>query len=189
MRRAGLLITIILATLSLGRDVCAQKPTESSEYEIKAGYIYNFPKYVEWPAAARGSVDAPIIIGVLGDDSFADALSDIVAGKKLSERKLVVRKLKWSKEPKELKDCTMVYVAASEAAHGDDVIQLLKGSPILTIGDFRDFAKHGGIINFFLENNNVRFEANVEAAKQSDLTISSQMLIRAKIVATGLSWR
>lgn len=188
MRRAGTLFAIIIASLSLSWSAYAQKPTESSEYVIKAGFIYNFAKYVEWPAAAYPNADSPIVIGVLGDDSFASELGDVVDGKKINGRRLVLKKLKWTKDTKELKDCNMLYIAASEAAHGDEVIQLLKGSPILTIADFRDFARHGGMINFILEDNKVRFELNVEAAKQSNFNISSLLLGSSKIV-NSLSWR
>jgi len=100
-----------------------------------------------------------------------------------------VKKVKWSKDPRDFKDCTLLYIASSEAAHGDEVIQLLKGAPTLTVADFPDFTKHGGMINFFLEDSKVRFEVNSEAARQSDLAISSQILSRAKIITTGLGWR
>ena len=189
MRRAGILTLFMIAALILGRDACAQKSADSPEYLIKAGFIYNFAMYVEWPAAVWASADSPIVIGVLGDDSFANTVADIVVAKKIKDRKLVVRKLRWSKDARELKDCNIVYIAPGEAARGDDVIQQLKGLPILSVADFPDFTKHGGIIGFYLESDKVRFEVNQEAAKQSDLTISSQMLIRGKLVPTGSSWR
>jgi hypothetical protein len=189
MRRAGILIAFMIAALILGRDACAQKSADSPENLIKAGLIYNFAIYVEWPAAVWANADSPIVIGVLGDDSFANTVADIVVAKKINNRKLVVRKLRWSKDARELKDCNMVFIAPGEAARGDDVIQQLKGLPILTVADFPDFTKHGGIIGLFLDYDKVRFEVNLEAAKQSDLTISSQMLIRARIVPTGSSWR
>jgi len=187
MRRAALLFAIIIASLTLGRDVCAQKPDNISEDAVKAAFIHKFAIFVEWPASKFATPDAPISIGVLGDDSFADGLAGIVDSKIVKTRKFKVSKLKWSKDLKdsrELKDCHMVYIAASESAHGDELIQILKGMPILTIADFYGFARHGGIINFVQEDNSVRFEVNPEAAKQSDLTISSQFLQIAKIVHT-----
>jgi hypothetical protein len=128
---------------------------------------------------------------VLGDDSFAQRLTnDGVPTKKIGARKLAVKKMKWTKDPKDFKDCTLLYIASAEAAHGDEVIQMLKGTPILTVADFPDFTRHGGMMSFFLaEDSKVGFEVNVEAAKKSDLAISSQILSRAKIVPTGLGWR
>jgi len=101
----------------------------------------------------------------------------------------VVTKLKWSKDPKDFKDCTMLYVALPEAAHGDELIRMLKGSSTLTIADFTGFARHGGVINMFLDDSKVRFEVNVDAAKESSLNFSSQLLSVAKIVHTDPGWR
>src|SRR5262245_57445261 len=120
MRRIGILI-IIIASLALGRDVCAQKPQDVSESYAKAVALYNFPKLVEWPATVFPNADSPIAICVLGDDSFAAELEQAVDGKKATTRKLAVKRLKWNKDPKELKECTMLYIAAAEAAHGDDI--------------------------------------------------------------------
>jgi hypothetical protein len=190
MRRTGIVIAIILTLLAPGPGGArAQKQADTSEDLVKAGFLYNFAIYVTWPVSAWANADSPITNCVLGDDSFAQTLADAVTSKKISARRLAVKKLKWSKDPKEFKDCTLLYIASSEAAHGDEVIQMLKGAPILTVADFPDFTKHGGMINFFLEDSKVRFEVNADAAKQSDLAISSQILIRAKIVPTGLSWR
>jgi len=189
MRRAATLAAIIIAALTLGRDAVAQKSAEVSENYAKAVAIYNFALFVEWPASVFPNSDSPIVIGVLGDDAFANDLGDAVDGKKVNGRKLAPKRLKWSKDPKDLKSCNMLYIAAAESGHGDEVIQMLKGKPILTIADFPEFASHGGIINLVLEDNKIRFVVNTESAKQSDLVISSRLLTLVKIVQTGLSWR
>jgi uncharacterized protein DUF4154 len=190
MRRAGILIAMMLTLLTPRSEVRAQKSADTSEDFVKAGLYYNFAIYVTWPASAFSSADAPITYCVLGDESFAQRLStDWVTTKKIGTRKLAVKKMKWSRDLRDFKDCTLLYISSSESAHGDDVIQMLKGAPILTVADFPDFTKHGGMINFFIEDSKVRFEVNAEAARQSDLAISSQVLIRAKIVPTGLGWR
>jgi len=189
MRRTGILIAIILTLLAPGPGARAQKPADTSEDLVKAGLLYNFAIYVTWPNSAWANTDSPIMNCVMGDDSLAQTLNGVVAPKKINARNLVVKKVKWSKDPRDFKDCTLLYIASSEAAHGDEVIQLLKGAPTLTVADFPDFTKHGGMINFFLEDSKVRFEVNSEAARQSDLAISSQILSRAKIITTGLGWR
>ena len=189
MRRAGILIAMMLTLLTLGPEVRAQKSADTSEDFVKAGMFYYFAMYVTWPTTAFSSAEAPITYCVLGDDSFAQKLTDTVTSKKIGLRKLAVKKMKWSREAKDYKECALLYVGSTEASHGDDVIQMLKGAPILTVADFPDFTKHAGIMNFVIEDSKVRFEVNVEAAKQSDLAISSQMLSKAKIVPTGLGWR
>jgi len=157
--------------------------SDSSEYLIKAGFIYNFAKLVEWPASASAQGN-PITIGVLGNDSFADVLDRTVDGKKIDGRSFVVKRMRW----KDLKDynCHILFIAAQESAHADEVIQGLKNLPVLTISETAGFAKRGGMINFTLQDSKVRFEANVDAAKQAGLNISSRLLSLASIVQTGM---
>jgi hypothetical protein len=190
---------MILTLLTPRPEARAQKSADVPEDELKAAMLYNFDMYVTWPAAAWANANSPYTNCVLGDDSFAQTLTDVVVSpkkvgdvvtsRKIGTRKLAVRKLKWSRDAKDYKECTLLYIASSEAAHGDEVIQMLRGMPTLTVADFPEFTKHGGMINFFLEDSKLRFEVNVESARQSDLTIGSQILSRAKIVPTGFGWR
>ena len=194
LRRLGILIAILGMTLNGTPLAYAQTgdAPDSSEYLIKAGFIYNFAKFVEWPSAAFAQPDSPIVIGVLGTDPFGSVLDRLVQDKKIGQRGFVVRRYKWGKDLKDLKDlrdCKILFVSASEKAHTDEIIQLVKWLPILTIGETPGFAERGGVIRFTLEENRVRFEVNVDAAHQADLNISSRLLTLAKIIpqaaATG----
>ena len=189
MRRAAILIAMILTLLTPRPEARAQKGAETSEDVVKAGLLYQFAVYVTWPASAWANADSPLTFCVLGDDSFAQTLNDVVSPKKIGTRKLAVRKVKWSRDAKDFKECSLFFISSSDANHGDEVIQMLKGAPVLTVAEFPDFTKHGGIMNVFLEDSKFRFEVNADAAKQSDLAISSQILSRAKIVPTGMGWR
>jgi len=184
MKKAGLLIVItcLLSAMALGSHAEVLDSSDSSEYLIKAGFIYNFAKLVEWPTISFAQPDSPIVIGILGEDPFGATLDKIVADKKINGRGLAVKRLKWSRDLKDLKDCNILFVSTSEKEHIESVIDAMKGLPILTIGDAPGFAKRGGVMNFVLEDNKVRFEVNVEAAKHADLTISSRLLTLAKIV-------
>ena len=175
-------ITCLLSAMALGSHADTLDSSDSSEYLIKAGFIYNFAKLVQWPTTAFPQPDSPIVIGILGDDPFGATLDRIVADKKINGRGFVVRRLKWTKDFKDLKDCNILFVSFSERDHIDSVVDMMKWLPILTIGDAPGFAKRGGIMNFTLEDNKVRFEVNVEAAKHADLTISSRLLTLARIV-------
>jgi hypothetical protein len=182
MKQARLIAVITMClTLALGAKAQALDSSDSSEYLIKAGFIYNFAKLVEWPTTAFAQPDSPIVIGILGDDPFGATLDRIVADKKINGRGFAVKRLKWSKDLKDLKDCNILFVSSSEKEHIDSVVDSVKWLPILTIGDAPGFARRGGIINFTLEENRVRFEVNVEAAKNAVLTISSRLLALAKI--------
>ena len=184
MKKVGLLIVItcLLSAMALGGHAEGLDSSDSSEYLIKAGFIYNFAKLVEWPTASFAQPDSPIVIGILGEDPFGATLDRIVADKKINGRGFAVKRVKYSRDFKDLRDCNILFVSSSEKEHIESVIDAMKGLPILTIGDAPGFAKRGGIINFMLEDNKVRFEVNVEAAKHADLTISSRLLTLARIV-------
>jgi hypothetical protein len=184
MKKVGLLIVItcLLSAMALGSHAEALDSSDSAEYLIKAGFIYNFAKLVEWPTASFAQPDSPIVIGILGEDPFGATLDRIVADKKINGRGFAVKRVKWSRDFRDLRDCNILFVSSSEKEHIESVIDAMKGLPILTIGDAPGFAKRGGIINFLLEDNKVRFEVNVEAAKHADLTISSRLLTLARIV-------
>jgi len=152
---------------------------DSSEYLIKAGFIYNFANLMQWPANTFSNPDAPIVVGILGADTSRGILDEVLAGKKVNGRSFTVKHLKRGMD---LKGCNIVFVSASENAHLDEILRLVKNLPILTIGETPTFAERGGIINFIVINDKVRFEVNVEAAKQADISISSRLLALAKIV-------
>lgn len=183
-RRLGILIVALSVSLSWAPDACTQvrDASDSSEYLIKAGFIFNFAKFVEWPTAAFPASDSPIVIGILGTDPFGTIIDQIVQDKKIGARGFVVKRLRWGTDLKDLKDCKILFVGASEKAHVDELVQIVKGLPILTVGETPGFAEHGGVIRFVLEDNRVRFEVNVEAAHQADLTISSRLLTLARII-------
>jgi hypothetical protein len=172
-------VCMICAALALPSQAQTGNSSDSSEYLIKAGFTYNFAKLMQWPASSFPQPDSPIVIGILGNDPFESTLDAVLAGKKVNDRGFVVKHLKWGTD---IKGCNILYVSTSEAAHLDEVFHMLKGLPILTIGQMPDFARRGGIINFVLEDDKVRFEVNVEAAKQADINISSRLLALAKII-------
>jgi YfiR/HmsC-like len=190
-RRLAISILVIGMTLNWASPAGAQTgdASDSSEYLIKAGFIYNFAKFVEWPSASFSQPDAPIVIGILGTDPFGNVLDRIVADKKIGSRGFVVRRYKWGKDLKDLRDCQILFVSASEKAHSDEIVEFVKWLPILTIGETPGFAERGGVIRFTLEDNRVRFEVNVDAAHKANLNISSRLLTLAKIIPQSASAR
>jgi hypothetical protein len=167
---AGCLMCLALAVPALAQT---GDPSDSSEYLIKAGFTYNFAKLMEWPATAFPQADSPIVIGILGIDPFGGTMDEVLKGKTVNGRGFVVKHLKWGMD---VKDCNILFVSSSEVVHMDDLFRIVRGLPILTIGETPGFAQRGGIINFVLEDNKVHFEVNVEAAKQANITISSRLL-------------
>ena len=190
MRQLKLGIALAVTLLMFGFEATAQDidSSDSSEYLIKAGFIYNFAKLVEWPASAFAQPGHSMVIGVLGNDSFAATLERVVDGKKIESRPLLVKRLKWNKDFKDC-GCQILFIASPESSRADEMIQLLKGTSVLTIAETPGFTKRGGIIDFTLEDSKVRFEVNVDAARQVGLNISSRLLSLAKIVQTNITSR
>ena len=184
LRRIGILIIALSVSLSWAPGALAQDrdSSNSSEYLIKAGFIFNFAKFVDWPPTTFAQPDSPIVIGILGTDPFGAIIDQIVQDKKIGGRGFVVKRLKWGTDLKDLKECKILFVGASERVHIDELVQIVRGLPILTVGETPGFAEHGGVIRLVLEDNRVRFEVNVDAARQAGLTISSRLLTLARII-------
>jgi hypothetical protein len=167
----------LLSLCFLGPLSSAVQAQSSSEYQVKAAFLYNFAKFVDWPAEAFAGSNGRLIIGVIGDDPFGGALDQAINGKAINGRPLVVRRLKWSQD---LRSCHIIFISSSERQRLPQIIQNLKGASVLTVGDMGQFNQHGGIINFILEANKVRFEINSRGADQARLRISSKLLALAK---------
>ena len=182
LRAVVALLPILLAGVTLN----AQNTSGSSEYLIKAGFIYNFANLVQWPSTSFAQPDSPIVIVILGEDHFGATLDHALEGKKVNARPFVIKRARSVSELQRAlgpqKECQILYVSSSEMSHLSEAIQMLRGVPVLTIGETPGFAKNGGIINLILEDNKVRFEVNVQAAKEADLNISSRLLALARII-------
>ena len=142
---------------------------------MKAAFLYNFAKFVEWP----GDPDASLILGILGDDPFGAAIDQLVAGKTVNGRALAVKRLKWGQD---LRQCQILFISSSEQKRLPQIIASLRGASVLTVGETDAFLSSGGIIRFVLEGSKVRFEINAGAAEQAHLKLSSKLLALAKNV-------
>lgn len=148
-----------------------------SEYELKAAFLYQIVKFVELPAAGEGS----LTLCVLGGNPFGP-LFDSLAEQARGTRRIAVRPLDASAEPA---GCAMLYVAPGAERHLDRVVALARGSGMLTLGDSEGFARRGVMLNFYPEQDKLRFEINLEAARLGRVTISSRLLSLARIVDAG----
>jgi hypothetical protein len=180
-RRAALswIVSCVVVFVTLAASPAALAQAAGQEYQVKAVFLFNFVQFVEWPSTAFSSPEAPFRIGVLGDDPFAGALEAAVQGETVRQRALVIER---ASRIEALLGCHVVFVARSERALVGPILAATLGKPILTVGDMPDFARGGGIINFYLEGNKVRFEINRAAAQGNGLKLSSQLLGLARIV-------
>jgi hypothetical protein len=178
---AGLRILLGLTAGALAfapREAPAQLAVPN-EYQVKAAYLFNFVQFVEWPSAAFANSDAPICIGVLGEDPFGKALEETVRGETVQNRKLVVQR---SRRVENLKDCHLVFISKSETERVSGILDDLDPVPVLTVSETQGFAQRGGIVNLYLTGNKVRFEINPAAARRKGLKISSELLSLGKII-------
>jgi hypothetical protein len=166
-------LAALILVLAAGRVPDARgELSRLQEYEIKAAYIYNFAKYVEWPADSFASESAPLILGILGDNPFGPHLEKI-AGKSVRGRKLVIREIN---DYHNIVPCHLLYISTSEAKNLKEIASILAEQPVLTIADMKNFIVGDGMINLVVQKNKVRFIINPRKAKKQGLTISSLLL-------------
>lgn len=149
-----------------------------SEGAIKAAYLANFAKLVEWPASALAGEKA-LIIGVVGRDAVADEVARTLAGANVGGRRIEVRRLA-AVDAGALLGCHVIFVSDSE--RGEAIIGAVRGRPVLVVGEAENFARRGGALGFVSEGGNVKFEANAKAAALNGLTVSSRLLRVAREV-------
>lgn len=151
-----------------------------TEYEVKAGYLYNFTKYITWPETSFSSDEEPFIIGIYGKDPFGLILYQVLRGQKLYGRNW---KIKYYFEVKEIDKCHLLFVARASKTELIAIAEKIKNKPILTVGDeIEDFCETGGIINFTGKYDKKRFQINNNQALKVKLTISSKLLILSRII-------
>ncbi len=146
------------------------------EGDVKAAFVLNFMKFVEWPASAFRSPEAPIVLSVLGDDPTAASISSL-DGKKVSGRRVVVRKVPGLSE---MEKCHVLFVGASEKAELAPVLGAVQRWPVLTVADFEGFAGRGGTIGFIRQDNRVGFEINEESARKAGLKVNAKLFYLGK---------
>ncbi len=151
----------------------------SREYQVKAVFLFNFAQFVEWPATAFSGPDAPLSLCVLGDDPFGTALQEAVHGETIANRRLEARH---SRRVEDLVNCQMLFISKSEEQHIGEILAELDVMAILTVSEVEGFARRGGNINFYLEENKVRFEINPDAAQSRGIKMNAQLLSLGKIV-------
>jgi len=173
------------AWLVVGFQAVAAPPvsapvTRAPEYALKAAYLFNFIQFIQWPSNDLSAVNAPVVIALLGEDPFGGALDQAVKDKTVHGRRFEIRRVK---NPGELRDCHVLFVCGSESRRIPEILAAVRKKGILTVSDIEWFAEQGGMINFFTENNRVRFKINPDAAEGAGIRISSQLLKLGMIVS------
>jgi hypothetical protein len=169
------------ACLGLWCESCLVGRAEGSltEYQVKALYLLNFIKYVDWPPNTIAGSNAPTTIGLCGESKLGEALKIVAAGKSIGGRLIAIREIGATND---FSPCQILFISDAESFRMRQILEKASALPILTVGEGAAFAQNGGIINFVLKNGTVRLEINLSAAKKAGLTISSRLLAVADVV-------
>jgi hypothetical protein len=181
VRRLSLLAFVFLFAAGAGKRTGAQ--TAAEEYRVKAAFIFHFAQLVEWPAERATGADNSLVLCTLGEDPFQGLLEGTVAGKAVGNRILRVRHLG---QPQDMQACQIVFLGRAQSKQIPTLVSALHQAPVLTVGETAGFLDAGGMIDFLLEDNKVRFEVNLDAAESADLKIGSRLLVLAeRVVGEG----
>ena len=173
----GKLFLILGVLCSLAVVAPAQSATE---YQVKAAFLFNFAKFVEWPPGSFPSESAPFHICIFGRDPLGTELQEIARNKMVNGRKLEISQIS---DLQQARSCHILFVSSSARMPMKQILESLRGISVLTVGDSKGFAERGGMINFLLENDRVQFEVNRKAAEEAGLKIDSKLLSVARLVS------
>ena len=174
MRRHPALVAAIL-----GMVIAVGAQPHLDEYQVKAAFLYNFAKFVDWPPQGFKDAADPIAICIAGETPIYAQLDSAVAGKMAGNRSFAVRKVS---DAQHTDGCHILFIGLAEQKHMPALLAGIRKWGVLTVGETPEFIPNGGVVNFKLESGRVRFEINLEAAEQEQLRISSKLLSLAEIV-------
>ena len=146
---------------------------------MKAAFLFNFTKFIDWPDSAFSDVHAPIVLGIVGDDPFGSDLNQIVAGQMVKGRAISIRKYRFGED---LRHCHILFVSSSEQNHIPDILLSVQGASLLTVSDADRFADAGGMMQFVVEESRVHFIVNWDASTRVHLEISAKLLALAHVI-------
>lgn len=172
-------VGLLLFVLS---NATAQEP-KPTQYDVEAVYLLNFAKFVRWPQTPANN--QPFSICVFGDDPFGPALARTISGEKLDGRPVMNKQIS---SPEEASACSILYIHASDPNRIAGVLSQVQGLPVLTVSDMPNFLERGGIIQFVLIGDRVRFEVNLQPTNQDGLMLSSELLkvaVKVKAAKAG----
>ncbi len=170
------MLLLAAVTPAAGADAAFAGPR--AEYLIESALLYNFTKFVEWPPAALGGNGMPFEVGVAGDDAIISVLRATLRNKTVNGHPVEVRRIDHGADPK---GCLVLYVGGSDRREAARILLATGESPVLTVGDYPEFSRKGGVVALIHESNRIRFEINLDAAERAGLEISSQLLRLAAI--------
>jgi uncharacterized protein DUF4154 len=182
MARPKHLLAVLLAAGLAPEAPLPAQTKAAGEYEVKAAFLYNFARYVEWPPDKLPTAGEAFVVTVLGEDPFGDTLDAIVRDRTIHDRRLTVRRVA---RVEDVGGSQILFISRSEAEDLPRILQRLEAAPILTVGETAQFAERGGMIRFRRDGERIAFDINLASTERAGLRISSQLLKLARIVGPG----
>ena len=166
-------LVVVIASGLLGVPGLHAQHSKPTDFQVKAAYLYNFGRFIEWPANVAPAKTGSFNICVLGEDPFGPALDATLGGETIGSQKVAARRIS---SPRESGDCRILFISSTEANRLNKIIESVDKTAVLTVSDAPQFSQHGGMIQFVLEGNRIRFEVNLSATQRAGLTLSSELL-------------
>jgi|ERR1017187_1889484 hypothetical protein len=170
--RRALSVVCLVSLLAFDRGLAAD-PAPLAEHQIKALYLYNLTKYMEWPADAFAGSNAPFTIGLLAGPDLREDLLEITKGKDINGREILVRSIESTQD---VKSCQLIFLESGDKQRLTQILNAAKDSPVLPVGVSEDFLVSGGIISFARKDNKLRLRIDLNAARRARLTVSAKLM-------------
>jgi hypothetical protein len=177
--RLSLILGLCLLAASIFPRMAAGQGNSADEYVLKATMLYNLTQFVDWPPSAYPGPQAPIQLCILGRDPFRNSITSAVSRRIYNGRSVLIVH---PQNDREARSCNILYISSSERKSSEQIFSALNGSSVLTVGEMTQFAAHGGMIQFSLEDQQVHFAINLDVASRAGLKISAKLLALARIV-------
>ena len=165
-------LALVIPLIVIAAQCLQAQKSGPTENEVKSAYLYNFGKFVEWPTKAT-SVGEFFTICVLGDDAFGSTLETTIARESINGKEVMVKRVAKSQDAM---SCRILFISSSQQSRLKEILTELENTSVLTVSDMPEFTRRGGMIQFVVEANKVRFEVNLTSAERTGLTLSSQLL-------------
>jgi hypothetical protein len=169
----SLLIAIVIACVLLASPSLQAQNPRPADYEVKAAYLYNFGRFVEWPGKVGAAQGGFFTVCVLGQDPFGPSLDATLAGETIGGKTIIAKRISSAEESG---NCQILFLSLTDDSRLNKIVADLDKKAVLTVSDMPQFVKHGGMIQFVLEGKKVRFEVNLTATQHAGLTLSSELL-------------
>jgi len=180
-RRWPALVRRVLCGSTLLLGLIAEGQTDARrEYQVKAVFLFNFARFVEWPGTAFLAPGDPFVIGILGTDPFGPELESVVRGESVGTHPIQIARFR---RVSDIQRCQILFISESESNRLEAVLRDLAGRPILTVGETENYALRGVMIRFTPDRGRIRLRINLQSARDAGLQISSKLLRPAEIVS------